>query len=396
MRHFRPAVAAFLLMMAMALTTTALSFFVVPVCEELGVGRGAFALCYSLLTASGTVGIPVLGQVIQRHGVRPVVMVSTIWVALGFLVFSLSGSLWVFYGAACCMGVFGTACVSLCATVMVQQRYCGARASTILGIVMAGSGVGGMLVSLCLPGVIQQMGWRMGYRLLAACWLTLGITALVVMGKGERRSVSLEDASADGMTRTQALHSPKFYLLIAVSFILSAACGIQQQLPSVLSGYGFAAGQVSLMMSFFTGALALGKIGHGLFYGRVGAVRGGSIVTFLFAASFVMLLKFELVWPGLAALAVGMGAVTTLMPLLTRFAFGSREYAAIWGILSGASNAGALVATPLFGMAYDLSGAYRGAMLAAMAALLLCMVLMHLCFGEKRQFSPKNPLDRNL
>ena len=65
LRHFRPAVAAFLLMMAMALTTTALSFFVVPVCEELGVGRGAIALCYSLLTASGTVGIPVLGQVIQ-------------------------------------------------------------------------------------------------------------------------------------------------------------------------------------------------------------------------------------------------------------------------------------------------------------------------------------------
>ena len=34
-REYRPSVAAFLLMMAMSLTTTALSFFVGPVCEAM-------------------------------------------------------------------------------------------------------------------------------------------------------------------------------------------------------------------------------------------------------------------------------------------------------------------------------------------------------------------------
>ena len=36
LRHYRPAAAAFLLMTAMALTTTGLSFFVGPVCEFFG------------------------------------------------------------------------------------------------------------------------------------------------------------------------------------------------------------------------------------------------------------------------------------------------------------------------------------------------------------------------
>ena len=86
---------------------------------------------------------------------------------------------------------------------------------------------------------------------------------------------------------------------------------------------------------------------------------------------------------GLALLAVGMGCVTTLMPILTRFTFGALEYAAIWSILSTASNVGSLVATPLFGMVYDASGSYAPAMIASSAALALNLGLMVLCFRKK-------------
>ena len=384
MRRFRPAFAAFLLMMAMALTTTALSFFVAPVCDELGLGRGSFTVYYSLMTAFGAAAIPLLGQVIQKKGVRLIAGISAAWVSLGFLAFSLADRLWTFYAAGAWIGVFGTACVSLCATVIVQQSYSGSRASGILGIVMSGSGVGGMVISLILPGLIQELGWRWGYRILAVCWLILGICSVVLLGNGSKRAVTRSDAPADGMTRAQALRSPKLYLLLAVSFILSAACGIQQQLPSVLSGYGFAAERVGVLMSFFTAALALGKIAQGLFYGRIGAVRGGVCIVVLFAVSFGILLFPGLVWPGLAMLAVGMGTVTTLLPLLTRRAFGNREYAAIWGIVYSAANVGTLIAAPLFGLSYDLSGSYGGSMMVSSALLVVSVALMHLCFRKKR------------
>lgn len=383
-KDYRPAIAAFLLMMAMALTTTALSFFVTPVCEELGVGRGSFTVYYSLMTASGALAIPVLGQVIQKKGVRVVVAVSTIWVSLGFLVFSVSGALWMFYAAGAWMGIFGTACVSLCASVIVQQNYTGSRTSAILGIVMAGSGVGGMAVSLTLPGLLGALDWRWGYRILAVCWLILGFSALALLGRGSlSRGVDQQKMDTDGMSRAEALRSPKLYLLIAVSFILSAACGIQQQLPSVMSGYGFSAEKVGVMMSIFTAALALGKIAQGLFYGRVGAVRGGMAVIGLFALSFAVLLFPDFVWFGLASLAVGMGTVTTLMPLITRLIFGNREYPAIWGIVYSAANVGTLLSTPLYGLAYDASGCYDPAMKISAFTLLLCVGLMGICFRKK-------------
>ena len=75
------------------------------------------------------------------------------------------------------------------------------------------------------------------------------------------------------------------------------------------------------------------------------------------------------VWTGLLLLAAGMGTVTTLMPIVTRHIFGGREYAAIWSILSAFSNLGAMTAAPLFGLAFDLTGSYAGAVLTAAVML---------------------------
>ena len=382
--EYRPALAAFALMVAMALTTTALSFFVGPVCDDLGLGRGSFTVYYSFLTASGAATVPVLGQVINKRGVQCILAVASVWVSVGLFLFSLSGKLWMFYAVAAVMGIFGTSCVSLCANVIVQQSYAGPQASGLTGLVMSGSGVGGMAVSLVLPGLIEDLGWRWGYRILAACWLLLGLCALALQGKTEfSGGVGHRRTSVDGMTRAQALGHPALYLLTLVILILSAACGIQQQLPSLLAGYGFSTARVSAMLSFFTAALALGKIVQGFLYSKMGPHKGGYLIVAVFALSFVLLRVPRLVYPALAMLAVGMGCVTTLMPILTRFTFGALEYAAIWSILSTASNVGALIASPLFGFVYDSAGSYEPAMAASAVGLALCLGLMYFCFRKK-------------
>ena len=367
---YRPAAAAFLQMMSMALTTTALSFFVGPVCRELGFGRGSFTVYYSILTAAGTLASPFLGQVIQRRGLRFVATVSAFWTAAGLVAFSFCSELWMFYLAGAFTGFFGTACVTLCAGVTVQTRYHGSAASRLTGLVMAGSGVGGMIVSLVLPELIDGWGWRWGYRLTALIWLGLGLCAAWLLGNGGQNAEARKKAADDrGMTRAQALCSGKLYLLIFVIFLLSAASGVQQQLPAALESFGLDTATVSGAMSFFTAMLALGKILQGLLYGRAGAKRGGTIMVIVYAAGFA-LLGGNIILPGLLTLAVGMGTVTTLMPIVTRTVFGGREYASIWSILSAFSNLGAMIAAPLFGMAFDLTGSYEGAMTAAAVLLI--------------------------
>lgn len=382
-KELRPSIAAFALMVAMALTTTALSFFIEPVCEELGLGRGSFTIYYSLMTASGAFSIPFHGQIINKKGVRGILTVSAFWIAAGLFGFSLSTKLWMFYAVAAFMGIFGTSFLSLCANVIVQQAYSSVRASSLLGLVMSGSGVGGMILSMVMPGFIENFGWRTGYRLLGICWLVLVLGALLLGNIQPIGSVGKRHTSVDGMTRDEAMKSPKLYLLVAVIFILSAACGIQQQIPSVLGGFGYGTAQVSTMMSFFTAALAVGKILQGILYSRLGPARGGYIIIAVFGLSFVLLCFPGMAYPALVALAVGMGCVTTLMPIVTRFVFGAREYAAIWSILSTASSIGTLIATPLFGMAYDATGSYTPAMAVSAGALFVSLPILALAFRKK-------------
>ena len=187
------------------------------------------------------------------------------------------------------------------------------------------------------------------------------------------------------MTRAEALKTPKLYLLMLVICIMAACCGIQQQLPSLLGELGFATAQVSAMVSFFTAALAVGKILQGVLYSKVGIVRGSYIMVCIFAVSFLLLMNASIVYLSLIALAFGMGVVTTLMPMIARFAFGPREFASIWSILATASSVGSFAATPLWGLVYDATGTYNPAMIASTIGLVIALVAMVFSFRDNRK-----------
>lgn len=383
--NMRPSAAAFLLMMAMAITTSALSFFVSPVCADLGIGRGNFTLYYSLMTVGGAISTSLLGQYINRHGVRRVILVSGLWSGCGLILFSFARALWMFYLVGVCMGLFATSCVNLCANVIVQQSYSSAQASGVLGFVMAGSGVGGMIFSLIIPNVIAQFGWRMGYRFLGLCWLVLVLSAFVLLGKTEMPGrIGGSGTAAAGMSRSEALHSSKFYLLMAALLLLTASCGIQQQLPSLLEGMEFSTAEVSLLVTVMTASLAVGKILQGVLYSKIGIVKGSVIMVLIFAVGFLLLMFKPMVYPALITLAFGMGVVTTLMPTAARFTFGARDFASIWSVLATASSAASFVATPAWGMIYDLTGSYTAGLIAAAVLTVAALAALQSVFhGQK-------------
>ena len=132
-------------------------------------------------------------------------------------------------------------------------------------------------------------------------------------------------------------------------------------------------------MSVFTLSLALGKIFQGILYGKTGPKTGGMIMVMLYAVGFFLMSRGFLM-PGLVTLAAGMGTVTTLMPIAARAVFGSREYAAIWSILSAVSNLGALTAAPLFGLAFAVAGSYAGALTAAAVLLIPALAALMAVF----------------
>ena len=375
--ELRPSLSAFFLMMAMATTTSALSFFVSPVCEELGLGRGSFTIYYSLMTASSAAGISFLGQFISKKGVRPILLIAALWTFVGLMLFSFSGSLWMFYAVATVMGVFSGSCANLCANVIVQQSYTSSQAAGVLGVVMAGSGVGGMIFSLIVPGLIENLGWRMSYRVLAVCWLGLVLTAFFLVGKqSTSQNSGPSKLPVSGMSRAEALRSPKLYLMMILIVAFYACCGIQQQLPSLLAGMEFDTGEVSLLVSVMTAGLAVGKIFQGMLYSRIGVKKGGVIMAAMFAAGNLLLMSKPMIYPALICLSFGMGLVTTLIPTIARFVFGAREFASIWSLLATVGSVATFITTPVWGMVYDGFGSYTPALIVSAILIVIATITM--------------------
>lgn len=384
-RIYRPAAAAFLAMMAMAVTSSTLSFFLEPVCAELDIGKGSFSLIFSLMTISGAATNPVLGRIAGKKGVRGILAVCAVWGWGSLLLFSVAKQLWMIYLAGFLLGLFGSNCVALCGNVIVQNAYDPRQASIILGIVMSGSGVGGMIFNLVIPAVMAESAWRTAMVVMAFCWL--GVVGLSVLLLGREAPMEQRGSAAGmglGMTQAEAMKSPKLYMLIAVIVVITAACGVQQQQPSMLGSYGYDSGKISLMLSVQTAVLALGKIGQGILYGRLGVRRGGCVMLLAFAAAFGILAVPALAWPGLMVMALGLGIYTTLLPLVTRQVFGTREYAAIWGMLATCGSVGTIVANPIWGGVYDLTGSYTPAMLVLPVLLIVAAWLLNQLLKDLR------------
>lgn len=371
---YRPAAAAFLAIMAMALTSSTISFFLEPVCESLQISRGSFSMIFSFMNVSGALSNPFLGQYANKKGVRGILLVTGLWTGICMVLLSLVTKLWMLYAITFCLGLFGATCLTLCGNVIVQQNYSGGQAAGILGAVMAATGVSGMFFSLIIPRVIGAFGWRTGFLVMGICWLTLLWMGALLLGKQAiSRSSQANGAVGLGMTRAEALKSPKLYLQITVIVIISACCGLQQQLPSLLGAKGFTGGQVSLMISATTVFLALGKFGQGLLYGKIGVEKGGLLTMAAFAAGCLGILVKPLIWPALLLLALGMGIYTTLLPVVVRRVFGSREYASIWALIATVGSVGTIVGYPLWGTVYDLTGTYTLGLTGAAVLLAIAM-----------------------
>lgn len=381
--QIRPAAAAFLLMLTMSLLSTALSFFVTPVCQDLGFGRGSFTLYYSLMVAAGAVSASFLGTHMNRKGVRGVVLLSALWCGVGFWGLSVASRLWMFYLIGAAMGLFGSTCVYLAANVIVQQTYSSRHVSAILGLVMAGAGIGGVIWSALVPGLLDRLGWRASYRILGICWLILAVLAALILGKRELAGSIGHARSFDGgATKKEALRSLRFYLAVAVMCILCCASCISQQLPAVLEELGCGS-QISLMISVMTAAAAVGTILEGMLCSKLGIFRTMILIMLMYALGYVLLVLRFGVYAALVFLAFGGGAIGTLMPVVVRTIFGGRDYAAIWSVVITCSSVASFLAAPVWGVVYDIFGTYTPALLAMPVLLALGILALIGAFRKK-------------
>ncbi|WP_276852928.1 MFS transporter [Enterocloster lavalensis] len=364
--------AGVLMIFSYGLVNNTIGFFVTPVSESLGCSRAAFNLYYSVSCIVSLLAAPVCGRFLQQQNARKVIAAGWAVGTVTFAAFSLCTRIELFYAAALFLGLVQQGTTSVAAMVLIQ-RACADNSGSATGLVMSGTGICSVSMSLVLPVLIERRGWQPAYFLEAVLWfLAMGAAFFLVKGtveqpdfRGKQTGGAEKGAEIQGISLKDALCRSGFYVLF-LCFAVQGMCTIViQHIPSFLTELGKSAAEAGTVMALFSVILIVGKIVLGILFDHFGAVKS-LILNFLSLALGMWLLiggHNGFLYSGVVLMGFGMASITVLFPLVTEYVFGKREYPSLWGMMSMAISCGTACGSPLLGMVYDLSGSYRPAFL---------------------------------
>lgn len=368
--------------------------FLTPLSEEFGWSRSQAAHGVSLAMLGFTLMQSLIGKLIARQGAKRIILASAALLGVGLvsISFFVAGR-WSFYACTFLFGAVASGTSPLPHGTIIA-RWFTLRRGLAMGIVVAGTAAGGIVLPPLASYLITSYGWRAGFALLgilSPC-VILPIVSLVIRNTPEELGLS-PDGEAVGMqysqaspptpsgyTAAEARHSATFWLLaVSLFMVVSALQSSAVHLVPFLVDRSFSLTQAASALSFFATGACCGMISSGYFVDRF-AARTVALGFFVNAAAGLMLLWFAQSWAGtlLSAvlLGVGLGAMLQLIPALVGWCFGLRAFGEIYGMLMTVFGLGTVTGPLLGGWLYDALGSYRQTPLYYLVGLLCAAVFI--------------------
>jgi MFS family permease len=366
-------VAAFTSMFAVFGVAYSFGAFFEPMADELGSGRGATSLVFSITAFTYFALGAVSGLAVDRFGPRPVLVVGALVMGAGLLLTSRTTSIgvgYLTYGAGVGIGV---AC-GYVPMVAVVGGWFDRRRSAALGVAVAGIGLGTVVVVPVAAALIDAYGWRTTYVVFAA-----GSSAMLLLAAALAERPPRSVSATGTLTLRQAVRTRAFVSLYGSSTLLSLALfQVFVYLPDFAEDEGATTVSAAALVSVVGGASIAGRLVLGPVADRIGRIRtyracfavmAGSFGIWLVAPSYVWLVVFALVLGG------SYGGFIALSPAVAAEVFGVTNLGRLVGVLYTGAGLGALLGPPLAGLLIDASG-YRWAIAASMVAAIAATVAL--------------------
>ena len=321
---------------------------------EFGASRAVGSVFFSL-TSLLYFGLgAVSGAALDRFGPRRVLLAGSGALALGLVATARAGSL----GVALVAYGLGVGIAVACAYVPMVALVGGwfeRRRTLALGVAVAGIGLGTLVLPPATAALIEAIGWRDSYLVLAAAGVLTLVACAYAVAPAPRR-----DDAGDARIG-EALRDPGYRRLYASVVLVSLALFVPfVHLPSYAQDRGVdpvpAAGLIGAIgIASVVGRLALGAIaGSGgllrVFQGCFGMMGLSFGIWWLAGSSYVAMLAFAL------ALGVGYGGFVALAPAVMAARFGVANLGALLGVLYTGAGIGSALGPPAAGAVIDAAG----------------------------------------
>lgn len=345
-----------------------------PILNEFGGDRATLSLAPTASLAMYAFSQPFFGSMIDRFGVRRVILPSMALMAIGTGLVPLAASSWqltIFYGLIASLGYTGTGILPV--SILVIKWFPGRRGFA-MAVAACGFSLGHLVFTQVAARVEKAMGWRWTYALMAS----LLVVFLAVLAGWLRDPPRMPVASglpgpspdvAGSLNRRAAMGTGAFWWMTA-GYI---GCGftdflITTHLAPFATDLGLPQSVAAHAISLFAAANIAAILAAGVLSDQFDS-RSVLVATYVLRATALFMLLFVRQTWHLYLFAVLFGATFfTTAPLSSAFIgelFGPAFHGAIFGTTNMFHHIGGALGSYSGGLVFDLTGNYALIFLAS-------------------------------
>ncbi|MFA5027593.1 MAG: MFS transporter [Candidatus Methylomirabilota bacterium] len=364
------------------------SVFLVALLKEFGWSRSLVSGAFSLFViAHGLLG-PLNGWLAARVGPRPLLLGGGCVLGVGLLLVAETTAWWHLYLAFGLVVAVGVAFAGWLPSILLIRGWFPDRVGTALGIASAGIGIGITILVPLMQYLVDLVGWRWAYRILAllvAGWV-VPASLWLIRNPPEAETVAAPGQATPGAvywTLSGAVRSWPFWGLATV--FCSGNVATQMLLVHQVA-YLVDHGVSALVAAAIAGTVGLvsipGKIGWGILSDRTNREIAytlafccviGSLGALVLAGRFP---ASSLPYVYAALLGLGYAATAPLTPAAASDVFGGPRFSVIFGTLHVSNAVGASSGPWIAGKIFDATGSYTAALWVALGMAVISMSVL--------------------
>ena len=338
---------------------------------EFGTARADAALPYTLTTLGFAAGGIMMGKLSDRFGVMVPVLIGICALAAGYVLAAQAGSMGqyaVIHGWL--IGLLGS-CATFGPVVADTSLWFRRRRGFAVSLAASGNYFAGAVWPPLVQAGVAEYGWRQTHVMIGLACLCLMLPLSLVLRRPAPRQapvVVARGASASPL----GLPANTLQVLLGIAGI---ACCIAMAMPQVHIvaycvdlGYGPARGAEMLSVMLACGVVS--RLSFGVILDRIGSVATLLLASSLQAVALALFLPFD----GLVSLYVvsgvfGLfqGGIVSTYAVIVRENVPAEEVGVRVGIALSATLVGMAIGGWMSGLAFDLTGSYRAAVVNGIA-----------------------------
>jgi OFA family oxalate/formate antiporter-like MFS transporter len=357
-----------------AIISYSFTAYIDPLVNEFGWSYTEVSFAMSLRGLEMSFLAPVVGFFVDRYGSRALCLLGVMTVGIGFILLSLTQSLWLFYASIILIAFGGGGCTGVVMNHAVSNWF-QKRIGLALGIMNAGMGACGLLIPVVV-WLIDTYGWRSTVMILGiGTWITCIPLALVFRETPEKYGLHPDGATVTPaaaahtggsgsapMRFADAIRNRAFLFVALTDAIRMMAAGavITHIMPylNLLQVPRSTAGLIA-------GAMAVvsipGRFSFGWFADRFDKRYVGAVACSLMSLGMFLLCYVDTRWVMLLFLIlypIGFGGLMTVRAAIIQEYFGRASFGRLIGLVLGCASVGSIIGPTLAGYLFDSTGSY--------------------------------------